>query len=894
MGFLAPVIGFVGSAIGAVGSFIGGLGIVGKAALVIGLNVAAGWAQKQLSKGKQQQQTVGGVKLDRQYGGDVNRVVACGLVGVAGHDVHVNTYDKSNGILQQVYTLSDYYSDGLSRVAINGEWVSLGSTPHPERGLPVTSGDFGGFIWIKFRDGRQTAAHPALVAHSNPSERWTANHIGVGITDVIVTMVYDEKKNNAFPDFFFEFRGAPCYDWRKDSSVGGNGPHRWNDKSTHEWTENPIVIEYNYRRGFSINNDVFCGMEMPASDLPLDRFTVAANLCDEVTAGERRYRASIMLDCMAQHRANIEALMLACGGMTIDGVDGSWPLVGSAQPIVATITDDDLVVGAPVRYRERRSMGELVNTVSGTSPDPAKLWAMTDYETQTSSALVTTDRRSRDVPIEFPQVPSKRQAGQLAGIYLEENRWEATAEIVLRPRWQVLKTGDWIRWNSARYGNKVYLITESSLRSLDGDGPRNNQVSLQQRDGSIYDDVIAPPNILPWPPGRPEYQTEAEDFRVVPASAQGADGDLRAAFRATWLPFDDLTVTGLEIRYWPSDQENAIYFHPVIPRDQTVTTIVAGVTSRTRYKFQSRLVTDPPRQVNWSAEIEVMSENAPIRDIAVELGKLQQDVRDELQRKGADIDRTMEELRKAVANIASRDTSDIIDVQRFEKRIGSNSAKISEERRLRVSADEAFAQQLIEVQTEIEENIATAISSLEATVSQQGDQITALSTSLDAVHAEVTDLTGTVNGQATAIGQLQSSVTQQGNDISAMASSLTSVEAKANQATANGLISWVAQAGPGGTSTRFTLQGKAAANGASHVAGIYVDVYPTYSQTLMLSSRFIVTDGTAAGTPFVFENSELKLAAARIATVVFDQLRSANGKLVMLGFSTHASIEITQ
>lgn len=45
--------------------------------------------------------------------------------------------------------------------------------------------------------------------------------------------------------------------------------------------------------------------------------------------------------------------------------------------------------------------------------------------------------------------------------------------------------------------------------------------------------------------------------------------------------------------------------------------------------------------------------------------------------------------------------------------------------------------------------------------------------------------------------------------------------------------------------------------------------------------------------PF-FENSELKLAAARIATVVFDQLRYANGKLVMLGFSTHASIEISE
>src|SRR5690606_1331900 len=115
MPFLAPVIGAIGSALGAVGSFIGGLGFVGKLLIGIGLNVASALIQNALKK-----KPKGGVKLEREYGADVSRSVACGLVGVAGHDVYINTYGDGNKSLQQLFVLSDYPCDGLSRVAING------------------------------------------------------------------------------------------------------------------------------------------------------------------------------------------------------------------------------------------------------------------------------------------------------------------------------------------------------------------------------------------------------------------------------------------------------------------------------------------------------------------------------------------------------------------------------------------------------------------------------------------------------------------------------------------------------------------------------------------------------------------------------------------------------
>src|SRR5438045_7566181 len=138
MPFLAPIIGGIGAAIGAVGSFLGGSGvlaILGRVAVGIGLNYAAGLLRKKPEEtAAATSRQIGGVRLDHEYGGDVGRTVACGLVGIAGHDVHVNTFGPSNGWLQQVYTLSDYFSDGLSRAAINGSYVTLGAPADPQKG----------------------------------------------------------------------------------------------------------------------------------------------------------------------------------------------------------------------------------------------------------------------------------------------------------------------------------------------------------------------------------------------------------------------------------------------------------------------------------------------------------------------------------------------------------------------------------------------------------------------------------------------------------------------------------------------------------------------------------------------------------------------------------------
>lgn len=697
MPFIAPIIGAVGVAVGAVGSFITGLGVVGQAIVGIGLSVAAGYIQKQTA-GKPQQQP-GGVQFERQYGGEVPRQVACGLVGIAGHDTYVNTFGPANGILQQIYTLSDFPCHGLSRVAINGKWVTLG--PVGEDGMQkVTSGEYADLIRVQFVDGTQTAALAGLVSAANPAGRWTASHIGAGIAFVYVALAYADPLTS-FPDFFFEFYGARLYDWRKDSTVGGSGGHRWGNYATYEFTENPIVIEYNYRRGLSWLGDMFCGMGMAASDLPLAKWTAAANICDETADYGTRYRCSIMLDCTATHGENIEALQLSCGAKTVDSVDGSWPLVGHDQAVVATITDDDLISTAPVRWRARRSMSDLVNSVAGNFPDPDQLWSMIGYETQTSPALVALDRRTRDIAIDFPMVRSKDQAAQLARIYLEENRYEATAELVLRPRWLVLEPGDWIAWNSARYGNRTYMVTGLSLASHDADGPRNVSVSLQEVDGAIYDGITAPPIVAPMPPGAPVLLSEVQSFSLIAISLQGSNGRLLPGIRAAWAAIDDVTVTAVDIQYYPTAQPAAV-ITKTVPASQTVIILAEGLVSNTEYTVRTRLRTDPPRVIAWTAGETVKTDN--ITDEAEEFARW---VAEEVARQSGAAFAAIDALREDFGQLlAEQDAQNWLDKEEWGFQLTASAERVTAsytEKITVVASDVAgIASQVVQLQAELD------------------------------------------------------------------------------------------------------------------------------------------------------------------------------------------------
>lgn len=705
MGFLAPAFAAVGAIFGT------GIGAaIGQLAVGIGLNFVVGKLFGR--QAKNQEPRTGGVEFDREYGENVPRRVACGLVALAGHDCYVNTYGEANKYLQQVFALSDYPCDGLSRIWAGGKLLTL--TTSDNKNYSVATGDYAGRMSFRFFDGTQEAADSALISNSNPTGRWTEDHIGDGICYIVVNLTYDQEKLNQFPDFLFEIRGARLYDPRKDSTVGGSGTHRWGDYSTYEFSKNPIIMDYNYRRGFSWNGDLFCGMGMPAGDLPVERFAEAANICDEGMEYGIRYECSILLDATAQHGDNIDQLMTSCGGIVVDGIDGSWPIVGTEQPIVETFTDADLILAEPVRFQAKRSMADLVNMVSGTYPEPDNLWSPTGYDIQTNDTYVAIDRRTRDISIDFPMVSNKGQANQLASIYFKENRFEKTADIVLRPRFQTLKAGDWVYWDSADAVRKgTYIVQSRTIMPATSDGPRNVALSLQEREGSIYDTVEISEPLIPIPNSEPVFLNELQDFAVIAALGIGAENRVYSGFRLSWAAISDPTITGIDFQWWVTHDEDDNRFARSVGTDVTTVFVQEGIVSLTDYSFRYKLRSNS-RATSWSTPIEITSKDGGANDITVGLANINRDAKDVLKNLRRDIDG----LRLIIEGIAT-DLPLIGAIGESNRRLlsadlGSANASVVQVQEAFVNFEAAFARQLDAVVASMGDVLAEGLLSMVA------------------------------------------------------------------------------------------------------------------------------------------------------------------------------------
>jgi hypothetical protein len=663
--------------------------------------------------------------LDIQYGEGQPRVVAIGKVVTAGQAVYDNTYGEANKTLQRVLKLSDFRTTSLSRVAIDGAWVTLGSLD-ATLGYPVTSGDYSGLIWVKYKDGSQTTADALLTDNDNPDGRWSSNHKGIGCSYVIVTMVYNDEKLSSIPEILFEIQGAPLYDFRLDSTVGGSGSHRWNDVTTWAFSENPIVAEYNYRMGFytgtyGSGHDTFCGMGMSQSDLNYTRYAAAADICDETVEGEDRYRVSMFLEADKEHGDNIEDLMLSCAGMIVEGVTGPFPILGATQSSVATLTNDDLIADAPVEFRLHRPVSEVVNTVSGVYSEPNFVYAETGYSKQQISAAVTLDRRTIDYNLNLPMVPSKRQAEQLASIYLSENRFEAVKTVTVHPKWLVLEVGDWITWTDDEDGaaSRIYQIVSMTILAVDSETPRAVQLTLQERDEDIYAGIgaVSAPTAATRP-GTPTYLQELQSFSVAPIDVVSDSGYEVPAIAVTWTAVTDPTVENILIEWRPTGDSSRMV-SKVINRNATVAILQEGVVGSTEYQVRNTIMPRPFRTTTPSAWSTVTT-NAVTNVTFAELGE---DIRESLERMREDITRIFEQSTQTALGLSEAMISkaeEVLARRTLRAQVGSVSATVVEEQLARIEGDTALASSLTAVEAKANQASASGFFKIEAAAAPGG------------------------------------------------------------------------------------------------------------------------------------------------------------------------------
>ncbi|MBB4001600.1 phage tail protein [Aurantimonas endophytica] len=885
MPFIAPAIAAIGAAATGIASFVGGLGIVGQALLGIGLNFAVS-----ALRGDQKQEPVSGTQLQVQYGADRPREVAVGLVAVAGHDVYTNTYGASNKYMQKVFVLSDFPVTALTRIAVNGEWRAINWGNVEGRGAQVT-GFEKDVLRIRFYDGRHTALQAAefgehgLVGSSNPAGRWTADHVGKATSFVVVNARFDDEEMASLPQFLFEFQGAPLYDVRKDTTAGGAGAQRWNDVATWEYSENPIVQAYNYERGFFANGQLLVGKGVPVADLPAAPWMSAANVCDESTPTRSlRYRAGALFSTSdgVTHSDNLAPVLEACSGGLFYLVDGDHPIVGANQPVVATLTDDDIIVGSPRQFRAKRSRSDLVNTVFGTYNSPDDLWAATSYDPRSSAPALAADRERHAKALNFGAVFVASQASDLAEAALRRARYQASETVIVRPRWIVLEPGDWISLASARYGTRTYQVVGRSLGALNANGARNVTLTLDEVGNGIYDSSVVIPERPPRiSPGFPVRLSTLQGFIAYASQVTNAAGRALPAITVQWDLIDDVTVDAVVIEYWKSD-DPARRIQATFDRASVSGVVAEGLVPRTSYTLQGTVVTNPPRNTFFSAPqiVTTLTE-----DLAAELADLQEDIQ-EILRFGPESLARFEELLEGLA--ATIATTNVVQHSEAE----NANASLIEERTTRATETEALARRTDGVVAELTDvatlatGTATVVETMEGRVTLTEEGLAVAAERQEIVESRIDSVEGVNLGQANALNSLSTSVTQQGNSITAQANLISGVQATVGEVSAQGLFSTQVVAGGSGGSVRLALLARVTAGSGYTQTGIFLDITNGVGTVLIDANRFIITDGANPNVfPFVVQGGIVKLAIAR-----FQQLISDNGKMLIDGSGGTISI----
>ena len=737
MPFIAPIVAAVGS-----------LGAIGSAIVGIGVSVGLSYLSKALGGGDKATTTdAGGFEGSLQIAGDVPRGCIFGERVTEGHLVYQNVSGADNRFLDRVYVVGDGPHDSLVSLWVDGNLKTLElqeSTTHFDRYVvteyryPTTRYPTMD-VWF-FHGYEDQPNLYELLASSNPVGRWTDDYRGAGVSYVMVRCAYWKDMYDSIPSFAFRVRGRRLYDWRKDTTAGGDGAQRWGDQATWQYSSNPIVELYNFQRGLFVNGQRLLGAGVAPIDLVLDAYTAGANACDEEvedTAGfsADRYSCGTIVADSEEYGAVIQRFLDACGGAMYERAGSFSPLAGVAQSTAMTVTDAELVSGAPIKFAAKRGRAELVNGVFGTYTDLSQRGAKTSYPSRVDLDAVAADTEQRYTESDYDEVSDPVQAQRLAELELRLARLQGTANITLGNDAVVLEPGDWLRWTSARYGDRRWLI----LSITEGES-RSYTLDLREISPAAYgeaDDIPVNAGIVGV---RNTPLATVPDLTPLPRTMTASDGSQYPAIAVYWTPIEDQTVDACIFEYRISGGSDVLQARADDPASGLFV-ISAGLQGSTLYEVRGTITTTPPRVVVWTdwepvttPDMVLSVENLPLT--------VQEIVNTQLAVQTERFDAIAADLASELARTAAIAENARKDVVRnIVATSGQATARLVEEIAVRATADDALSVQIITLDTEYYSNkasVQTQLTSLSSATSSTASSVTSLSASVTTISAELT------------------------------------------------------------------------------------------------------------------------------------------------------------
>lgn len=714
--------------------------------LGLGASLIAEWIRPKQQVRTQTGTTARGLAFQVALGESVPVSTIFGRGRTAGHLVFAQEYGANNEFLKIVITMGKGWFDGLELALAEEKPLTLtgsnsdidGKVVEQYRidaaGAPSPAGT--PHMWMKVYDGRPgQVADPGLIAASGGSGRWGSMHKATGTPYVIITLRYHANlfPSASLPRFGFVWRGLRLYDWRKDSTVvGGAGAHRWNDQSTWEWTENPAVIAWNFRRGYWINGIKIMGFGFSAWSNDLAYFTSAANIADEpifypatgATMARYAYGREVTDD---EDRLTVQREIEAswCGS-SFDRGGAYAPLPAAQQVPVMSLTLGKRVDGTSTRKDRYGEVSAKKTAWHGTFMSQADYWVPTPFEQRINVGLEALIGGRKSVQFNQPYEHRQERAQSRAEINLRRNLFPATVSATFGPESKILEPGDAVTLQS-EWGSTLMLV-QSVAQAADDIG---RELTLHQWSNQIVPASGEAFVTLPDAPGAgptdPARTILVPAFDAIDFSRAGG-GAVHPFGKATWAHISDPNVDQVLIRVWPAVGDEAVDGETFFanPRLQDAK-LFGPLQPETAYLAKAIPIRKDGRLTFWSAEkaFTTGAETVPLEPGSVQPDHLGQQLRNthglvndvtpgSLTDRLAQLEAIAEQLAhdQAVGDMDNRG-----EIKVLKARSGTNAAAVIEERRARVEADAATALLVQQVVAQLNSQFASAFIKFEVLAS---------------------------------------------------------------------------------------------------------------------------------------------------------------------------------
>lgn len=619
-----------------VAAIVGAIGLTGipAAIAIIGGTLALGFAASYLmgqlfQKDLPSLSTQTGSKLDLRADADIPRSVLFGQAVTAGSLVYAGTYGSDgpvhNSELIEIIAVADHACTSLEKVFVEGKLAVLSDS-----GTDKSVDGYDGKCKFKFYDGTQVTADSLTVSNlgSHPTQPWTSDAVGIGVTYVRVHCTYDQSKLSGPLAWKFVVKGIKLYDPRLDTTVGGSGSHRWGDASTYAWTENPAVIIYNICRGIYVNGDFLYGLENTDADqFPLDNWFAAMNDCDEtitVLVGDPivRYAAGGEITVDTPPMDAIREVLKTCGGTFVES-GGVYKLYVDTPGLpTLEFTDESLVASKDSTFTPILGLESRVNYVTGRFMSPIK-WAPVEAPVIASATLEEADGRRLPAELDANMVQDSRRMQRLMRQFLQRAQRQRRHTLTLGPGAFGVEPGQTVSWSSDQngYTDKIFVvdkvdvepdlsvtlaITETNPNDYDWD----TSFEQPQSDGEIENNI-------------PPVKTIA-GFSATGVIRVGDKGTKKPGILLEWGDPADGDAIGVFFQYrrtaLPDDVAHGEFNDPTAESGL----IEGGLAPETAYEVRARFRSENGYASDWSLWIPVTTPAAYLtpKDFADQLNSV--------------------------------------------------------------------------------------------------------------------------------------------------------------------------------------------------------------------------------------------------------------------------------